>query len=137
MSAITLSAGHEMLIPRNLVRQFGEAGDFTSLDFQLDGVFAVTEEGSHSLAPVPVRPGFEWRMYGTPSIGVCWRQVPVDPSQIFEGKLDSPVLAMQERMTRRAYDAYGKDAAQQAVLSRDDFLVHDRDMGLEQTRSHT
>ena len=48
-------------------------------DFQLDGVFAVTEHGAHSLQPVPVRAGLEWRMYGTPEIGSKWRQVTNPP----------------------------------------------------------
>lgn len=51
-------------------------------DFQLDGVFAVTEHGAHSLQPVPVRAGLEWRMYGTPKIGIKWRQVVNLASQV-------------------------------------------------------
>lgn len=50
-------------------------------DFQLDGVFAVTEQGAHSLQPVPVRAGLEWRMYGTPEIGLKWRQV-LSPARV-------------------------------------------------------
>jgi len=131
---ISLTMGHELLIPRDILQEARNVGDFSSTDFQLDGVFAVTDEGEHSLNPVPVRPGMEWRMYGTPSIGLKWRQVPVDANEKFEGKLDKASLLMQERLTRRAYDAYGRDVQQQEVLSRDEFLVHHKDMGLEQTR---
>ncbi len=109
-------------------------GDFSSTDFQMDGVFAVTEEGNHSLQPVPVRPGFEWRLYGTPAIGLKWRQVPVDATQAFDGKLDPQVLQMQERLTRRAYEAYGKDVENIEVLSREEFLLEERDMSAEQTK---
>eukprot|EP00281_Chroomonas_sp_CCMP1168_P029463 CAMPEP_0206245890 /NCGR_PEP_ID=MMETSP0047_2-20121206/18946_1 /ASSEMBLY_ACC=CAM_ASM_000192 /TAXON_ID=195065 /ORGANISM="Chroomonas mesostigmatica_cf, Strain CCMP1168" /LENGTH=508 /DNA_ID=CAMNT_0053671235 /DNA_START=51 /DNA_END=1575 /DNA_ORIENTATION=+ len=133
-SNISLSHGHEMLIPRSVMLDVHSAGDFASDDFQLDGVFAVTEEGNHSLHPVPVRPGFEWRMYGTPNIGIKWRLVPVDASQVFEGKLEPQTLLKQERMTRRAYDAYGRDVAKQEVLHEDEFFTHTGDMGLEQTR---
>ena len=41
---------------------------------------------------------------------------------------------MQERLTRRAYDAYGKDVEQIEVLSRDEFLLEERDMSAEQTK---
>jgi hypothetical protein len=131
---ISLSHGHELLLPRSLLNVAREMGDFTSTDFQVDGVFAVTDEGSHSLQPVPVRPGFEWRLYGTPGIGLKWRQVPVDATQAFDGKLDPQMLKMQERLTRRAYDAYGKDVEHVEVLSRDEFLLDERDMSMEQTR---
>jgi len=131
---ISLTMGHELLIPRDVLQEARNVGDFSSTDFQLDGVFAVTDEGEHSLNPVPVRPGMEWRMYGTPSIGLKWRQVPVDASEKFEGKLDPASLLMQERLTRRAYDAYGRDVQQQEVLAKEEFLVADRDMGLEQSR---
>eukprot|EP00285_Hemiselmis_virescens_P015850 CAMPEP_0173400854 /NCGR_PEP_ID=MMETSP1356-20130122/49219_1 /TAXON_ID=77927 ORGANISM="Hemiselmis virescens, Strain PCC157" /NCGR_SAMPLE_ID=MMETSP1356 /ASSEMBLY_ACC=CAM_ASM_000847 /LENGTH=121 /DNA_ID=CAMNT_0014360875 /DNA_START=10 /DNA_END=372 /DNA_ORIENTATION=+ len=115
-SKISLTMGHELLIPRDILQEARMVGDFASTDFQLDGVFAVTDEGEHSLNPVPVRPGFEWRMYGTPSIGLKWRQVPVDANEKFEGKLDGKSLLMQERLTRRAYEAYGHDVAKQQVL---------------------
>lgn len=58
----------------------------------------------------------------------------MDAHDVFEGKLEAPLLAMQERMTRRAYNAFGQDVAHQTVLRQDEFLLHGTDMGLEQTR---
>jgi len=58
----------------------------------------------------------------------------VDAHDVFEGKLDPSLQAMQERMTKRAYDAFGQDVEHQTVLGRHEFLLHDTDMGMEQTR---
>lgn len=94
-------------IPQSMLEQLRQVDSFKSHDFQLDGVDAVNEDGTHMQTPESVRPNFEWRKYGAPGIGLQWRQVPVDDSFEFDDrKLDSETLAKQKRMTERAYHAY-------------------------------
>jgi hypothetical protein len=94
-------------IPSSLLRQLRGVDEFKPHDFQLDGVDAINEDGTHTQTPELVRPNFEWRKYGTPSIGLQWRQVPVDDTVEFNNRtLDAETLAKQRRMTERAFQAY-------------------------------
>jgi hypothetical protein len=97
----------QLRIPPSVLRELREVDEFKPHDFELDGVDAVNEDGTHMQTPECVRPNFEWRKYGAPCIGLQWRQVPVDDSYEFNNrKLDNETLAKQKRMTERAYHAY-------------------------------
>ena len=97
----------QLRIPPALLRELREVDEFKPHDFQLDGVDAVNEDGTHTETPETVKPSFEWRKYGAPGIGLQWRQVPFDDSvEVHDRKLDAETLAMQKRMTERAYQAY-------------------------------
>jgi hypothetical protein len=96
----------QLRIPPALLRQLREVDEFKPLDFQLDGVECVNEDGTHSETPQTVRPGFEWQKYGTPATGLQWRQVPVDDTVEVSERLDPQTMAMQKRMSERAFHAY-------------------------------
>ena len=97
----------QMHIPLDTLKELKEMGSFRAHDFQLDGVEAVNEDGTHTETPELARPTFEWRKYGAPGIGLQWRQVPVDPSVDLHNRALAPeTMAMQKRMTERAYQAY-------------------------------
>jgi len=110
---------HEMQIPTSLLAELRLAGDFSSEDFQLDGVNTVTELGRHTEKPQPVVPKFEWLRYGTPAAGLKWRKVPLESGDLFYGKLAKETVERQMRMTRRAQQAYGRDHANAAP----DFVI--------------
>ena len=96
----------QLRIPPSMLQQLREVGEFKPHDFQLDGVDAVIEDGTHTQTPQTIKPTFEWRKYGAPGIGLQWRQVPFDDSvEVHDRKLDIETLAMQKRMTERAYQA--------------------------------
>jgi hypothetical protein len=97
----------QLRIPPSLLRQLREVDGFKSHDFQLDGVDAVDEDGTHKETPETVRPNFEWRKYGAPGIGLQWRQVPVDDTVgVYNRHLDDETMAKQKRMSERAFHAY-------------------------------
>ena len=108
----------QMRIPKYLLDEITAAGTFESADFELDGVATVDEDGTHSKIPEPVKKGYELRQYGTASIGLKWRKVPVSENEEVRTKLDPKLLEKQLRMTKCAFDAFGKDPA---------FLVSDEE----------
>jgi len=97
----------QLRIPPSMMAELRQVGSFKPHDFQLDGVDAVNEDGTHTETPETMQPSFEWRKYGAPSIGLQWQQVPVDNTvEVHDRKLDQETLAKQKRMTERAYQAY-------------------------------
>ena len=87
----------QMRIPKSLLDEIAAAGTFESSDFELDGVSTVDEDGTHSKTPEPVRKGYEFRQYGTASIGLKWRKVPVSENEEVSPKLDPKLLEKQLR----------------------------------------
>ena len=120
----------QMRIPPAMLQQLREVGEFKPHDFQLDGVDAVNEDGTHTETPETVRPSFEWRKYGAPGIGLQWRQVPLNDSvEVYDRKLDNETLAKQKRMTERAYQAYlnGGGGFMGDNTLKEAFIVSDRE----------
>lgn len=109
-------------IPEGLLSELRNINTFASHDFQVEGVYAVFEDGHHSAEPIAVRPMFEWRKYGTPLLGLRWRRIPVDDTDEYDAKLDPMLLAKQTRMTQRAHEAFGNE---------EDFIVSEE---LRETR---
>mmetsp|Transcript_10716 Transcript_10716/g.35891 ORF Transcript_10716/g.35891 Transcript_10716/m.35891 type:complete len:549 (+) Transcript_10716:310-1956(+) len=109
-------------IPEDLLWRIRSVDTFTSYDFQLDGVKAVMEDGSHAENPEPEQPTFEWRRFATPSVGLRWKKVPLlDPSEAYYHELDPDTVNMQKRLTMRAFKAYGGSE----FLQEEEFLVSD------------
>ena len=112
-----------MLIPASMLTELRDVGDFSSVDFQVDGVLAVTEQGRHAEQPQPLAPKNEWLQFGTPALGLKWRQVPLENGNVWSGTLKAETVHQQMRMTKLAKEAYGGEhtnAAPDFLISQDE-----------------
>ncbi|KAJ1496032.1 hypothetical protein T484DRAFT_2754818 [Baffinella frigidus] len=120
---------HEMMIPASMLRELRDVGDFSSVDFQLDGVLAVTDQGRHAEQPQPLAPKHEWLQFGTPAVGLKWRQVPLE-NFLYSGKLKAETVHQQMRMTKLAREAFGREHANAApdfLISQDELAGQNKD----------
>jgi hypothetical protein len=83
--------------------------ELESTDFELEGVVAVGEDGTHSKTPEPVKKGYELGQFGIHWYKVA--KVPVPENGEVRTELDPKMLETQLRMTKCAYDSLGKDPA--------------------------
>eukprot|EP00290_Baffinella_frigidus_P031858 CAMPEP_0180266472 /NCGR_PEP_ID=MMETSP0988-20121125/1031_1 /TAXON_ID=697907 /ORGANISM="non described non described, Strain CCMP2293" /LENGTH=210 /DNA_ID=CAMNT_0022237081 /DNA_START=35 /DNA_END=665 /DNA_ORIENTATION=- len=119
---------HEMMIPASMLRELRDVGDFSSVDFQLDGVLAVTDQGRHAETSAA---GAQARVAAVrnPGGGIKVAAGPTGEfSVLWEAKAET--VHQQMRMTKLAREAFGREHANAApdfLISQDELAGQNKD----------